>query len=282
PVRRSRRQALHLARRQGPDLARGGGHGRRSARRARPGRGVRGNVAPRRVPALGRCARPRALPPARHHQRGVRRPALSPQGPGVRGPVELRADPLRPSSRDERKAHVPDDERKVLMTTRPPRKPTKRPSRWRAHGGLAALLMLVAVAACGGGAAGAPPSQVGPVPSGSEATPAPGTSGSAGEPGGGPPATAPGASATPSGALSPASPVEMKPIVASAMVEDLCALGLDAKSLPPIEKLEPRTLRGVMKLMARSLVVKCNDCHQEGDFAAPTRRKKIAAHMWDE
>ena len=168
------------------------------------------------------------------------------------------------------------------MTTRPPRKPTKRPSRWRAHGGLAALLMLVAVAACGGGAAGAPPSQVGPVPSGSEATPAPGTSGSAGEPGGGPPATAPGASATPSGALSPASPVEMKPIVASAMVEDLRALGLDAKSLPPIEKLEPRTLRGVMKLMARSLGVKCNDCHQEGDFAALTRRKKIAAHMWDE
>ena len=74
----------------------------------------------------------------------------------------------------------------------------------------------------------------------------------------------------------------MKPVVASAMVEDLRALGLDAKSLPPIEKLEPRTLRGVMKLMAKSLGVKCNDCHQEGDFAAPTRRKKIATHMWDE
>jgi len=168
------------------------------------------------------------------------------------------------------------------MTTRPPRQPAKAPSPWRTHGGLAALLTFMALAACGGGAGGAPPSQVGPVPAGSETAPAPGTSASAGELGGGPPATAPGASATPSGPLSPASAVEMKPVVASAMVEDLRALGLDAKSLPPIEKLEPRTLRGVMKLMARSLGVKCNDCHQEGDFAAPTRRKKIAAHMWDE
>jgi len=168
------------------------------------------------------------------------------------------------------------------MTTRPLRQPEKAPSPWRTHGGLAALLVLMAVAACGGGAGGAPPSQVGPVPAGSGTTPAPGTSASAGEPAGGLPATAPGASATPSGPLSPASSVEMKPVVASAMVEDLRALGLDAKSLPPIEKLEPRTLRGVMKLMARSLGVKCGDCHQEGDFAAPTRRKKIAAHMWDE
>jgi hypothetical protein len=37
-----------------------------------------------------------------------------------------------------------------------------------------------------------------------------------------------------------------------------------------------------MKLMARSLGVKCGDCHKEGDFAAPTRRKKIAMRMWDE
>ena len=74
----------------------------------------------------------------------------------------------------------------------------------------------------------------------------------------------------------------MKAPTPSAMVDDLRALGLDAKNLPPIEKLEPRTLRGVMKLMAKSLGVRCGDCHQEGDFAAPTRRKKIAAHMWDE
>src|SRR5262249_49061554 len=30
------------------------------------------------------------------------------------------------------------------------------------------------------------------------------------------------------------------------------------------------------------LGAKCGDCHLEGDFAAPTRRKKIAAKMWDE
>ena len=37
-----------------------------------------------------------------------------------------------------------------------------------------------------------------------------------------------------------------------------------------------------MKLMARSLGIKCPDCHVEGDFAATTRRKRIAARMWDE
>jgi hypothetical protein len=37
-----------------------------------------------------------------------------------------------------------------------------------------------------------------------------------------------------------------------------------------------------MKLLARSLGARCGDCHTEGDFAAPTRRKKIAARMWDQ
>jgi hypothetical protein len=68
----------------------------------------------------------------------------------------------------------------------------------------------------------------------------------------------------------------------SAHGADLAALGLDATRLPPIEKLEPKALRGVMKLMARSLGIKCADCHQEGDFAASTRRKKIASRMWNE
>lgn len=78
------------------------------------------------------------------------------------------------------------------------------------------------------------------------------------------------------------SAVEMKPIAPSGMVDGLRALGLDPKNLPPIEKLEPRTLRGVMKLFAKSLGGKCSDCHEDGDFAAPTRRKRIAVHMWDE
>jgi hypothetical protein len=93
--------------------------------------------------------------------------------------------------------------------------------------------------------------------------------------------SASGASA-PSGPLPSTSAIEMKPVVPTAMVDELHALGLDLAKLPPIEKLEPRTLRGVMKLMAKSLGLKCNDCHQDGDYAAQTRRKKIAAHMWDE
>ena len=76
--------------------------------------------------------------------------------------------------------------------------------------------------------------------------------------------------------------VDMKAPVASAMGADLQALGLEPKNLPPIEKLDPKQLRGVMKLLARSLGGKCADCHTEGDFAAQTRRKKIATKMWDE
>jgi Cytochrome c7 and related cytochrome c len=66
------------------------------------------------------------------------------------------------------------------------------------------------------------------------------------------------------------------------MLANLQALGLDPKNLPPIEKLDPRALRGVMKLIAKSLGSKCVDCHREGDFALMTPRKKIATKMWDE
>jgi len=74
----------------------------------------------------------------------------------------------------------------------------------------------------------------------------------------------------------------MKTPVPSAFAPELGALGLDARSLPPIERLPPTALRGVMKLMARSLGVKCAACHVEGDFAAVTREKNIAARMWNE
>lgn len=66
------------------------------------------------------------------------------------------------------------------------------------------------------------------------------------------------------------------------MLASLQALGLDPKNLPPIEKLDPRALRGVMKLIAKALGSKCGDCHREGDFALTTPRKKIAMKMWDE
>jgi hypothetical protein len=93
---------------------------------------------------------------------------------------------------------------------------------------------------------------------------------------------APSANGPPAIATTTTVPVELKSPVATAMAADLQVLGLDAKNLPPIERLEPKVLRAVMKLMARSLGAKCADCHQEGDFAASTRRKKIAARMWDD
>jgi hypothetical protein len=74
----------------------------------------------------------------------------------------------------------------------------------------------------------------------------------------------------------------MKPPIATAFSDALRDLGLDPKKLPPLEKLEPRALRGVMKLFAKSLGVRCNDCHRAGDFAAATDKKTIATHMWDD
>jgi hypothetical protein len=68
----------------------------------------------------------------------------------------------------------------------------------------------------------------------------------------------------------------------SVMLSDLQTLGLDPERLSRIEKIEPRALRRVMKVLAKSLGAKCTDCHLEGDFAAMTRRKRIAAKMWDE
>jgi hypothetical protein len=80
----------------------------------------------------------------------------------------------------------------------------------------------------------------------------------------------------------PAEAVDMKSPVPSRLFAELAALGLAANNLPPIDSLDPKALRGVMKLIARSLGAKCADCHVEGDFAAPTPRKRIAAHMWNE
>jgi nitrate/TMAO reductase-like tetraheme cytochrome c subunit len=74
----------------------------------------------------------------------------------------------------------------------------------------------------------------------------------------------------------------MKSPVPTALAADLRSLALDPGALPPIEKLDPKALRGVMKLIAKSLGARCGDCHLEGDFAAPTARKRVAAKMWDE
>ena len=147
------------------------------------------------------------------------------------------------------------------------------------------LALLLCAAACGGAAGGAIAS---PPAVGMNASAAPVDSTA--------PPIAPGAPALSSVGSTPSAPsapsaapsasvvatVEMKPPVPTAYADDLKALGLDPGKLPPMAKLEPKALRGVMKLLAKSLGAKCGDCHQEGDFAAPTPRKKVAAKMWDQ
>ena len=150
------------------------------------------------------------------------------------------------------------------------------------------LVAALGLAAACGGAAGGAGGVVGVSPPGNG-----GGGGASGEVGDG--GTESSTSPSPSSTTSTTTPagggadgggtpdhVDMKAPIPSALGVDLNALGIDPKNLPPIEKLDPKALRGVMKLFARSLGVKCADCHQEGDFAAPTRRKKIAAKMWDE
>ncbi len=144
-----------------------------------------------------------------------------------------------------------------------------------------ALLIAVLLAACGGEAAGGAPATTPATPTASASASG---SASASEPNGAPVASA---SASPSASSSAApapsgAPFEMKPPIPTAMAQDLQALGLDPAKLPPLEKLTPKTLRGVMKLLAKSTGEKCSDCHDVNDFAAPTRRKKIATKMWDE
>jgi len=74
----------------------------------------------------------------------------------------------------------------------------------------------------------------------------------------------------------------MKPIAASTMATDLQNLGLDLKSLPALEKMEPAKLRKVMRTFTKSLGAKCSDCHNESDYAAMTPMKKVALHMWND
>jgi hypothetical protein len=170
-----------------------------------------------------------------------------------------------------------------------------------ARGGADWLLALLLggaalIAACGGGLS-SPPPNVAPAnatnaSSGAGEPPAAASTGAS--MGGAPNVPAQNGTVGPANSASAVPPpvapvaVEMKSPVPSAMVGELAAMGLDAAHLPPIEKVDPKALRRVMKLLARALGAKCGDCHavQEGqaggDFAAPTRRKKIAAKMWDE
>lgn len=66
------------------------------------------------------------------------------------------------------------------------------------------------------------------------------------------------------------------------MANDLKELGLDVKNLPPLNKLEPATLRKVMNTFKKALGTNCNGCHDANDMKAPTPHKKIAARMWED
>lgn len=152
----------------------------------------------------------------------------------------------------------------------------------------ASLLLLAAVsvaAACGGGAVPAPGvSQPRALES---ATATAGASSGVAVPTGSAPEPGASASAIPSASSSSTASTgavggpKVPPPRATEQAEELAKLGLDADDLPKFEELTPTQLRGVMKLFAASLGVRCDACHQD-DFAAPTPQKSVAVHMWNE
>jgi hypothetical protein len=138
------------------------------------------------------------------------------------------------------------------------------------------LLLLASMgvgAACGGGGAkspsGAGPESVADAAAASGSATATATVTDAGT------ATAMDAGTTAAPVIGP-----MNPPRPSQMLADLQAIGLDAKNLPPLAKLEPEKLRKVMKLFARSLGVKCAGCHAEA-METMTPRKRVAIQMWN-
>jgi Cytochrome c7 and related cytochrome c len=152
----------------------------------------------------------------------------------------------------------------------------------RAH---VVLVACVAVAACGGGASETPPATS--VTASSSANLSSESANAAVSDAGAPlrppsPTASSAGLPIPPSSGPPAAAREMNAPAPSVMLSDLQALGLEPESLSPIEKIEPRALRRVMKVLAKSLGAKCTDCHLDGDFAAMTRRKRIAAKMWDE
>lgn len=80
----------------------------------------------------------------------------------------------------------------------------------------------------------------------------------------------------------PSTPPRMAPLKVSAMDADLRDAGLDPSNLPAFEALTPRQLRRVMSTFTRSLGYACTDCHEQQDYRAPTRAKRIAARMWND
>lgn len=61
----------------------------------------------------------------------------------------------------------------------------------------------------------------------------------------------------------------------------LANAGLDPSSLPPLASLDDATRDAVMQTFTQALGLACTECHA-ADYAAPTRRTRIAARMWDD
>lgn len=99
---------------------------------------------------------------------------------------------------------------------------------------------------------------------------------------------APHASALPSTSASanvaggPRGPGPMGGVKPTQMGARLAEVGLDVRHLPPLERLTPEQRRKVMGTFSDSLGIPCTGCHNEGDFRADTRRKRVAKRMYNE
>lgn len=71
-------------------------------------------------------------------------------------------------------------------------------------------------------------------------------------------------------------------ITATEMGPALKELGLDVKSLPPLNKIPPDKIRKVMNTFTKALGTQCTGCHDGDDFKKATPNKKVAARMWNE
>lgn len=98
--------------------------------------------------------------------------------------------------------------------------------------------------------------------------------------------TAPSVSAGDAGATTapPTQPsnAKTKTITATEMGPALKELGLDVKSLPPLNKIPPDKIRKVMNTFTKALGTQCTGCHDGDDFKKATPNKKVAARMWNE
>jgi hypothetical protein len=91
-----------------------------------------------------------------------------------------------------------------------------------------------------------------------------------------------GVALAPRSGSTPPTPPRMAALKPSTMGADLRAAGLDPANLPAFEALSPRQLRRVMSTFTRSLGYACTDCHEQQDYRAPTRAKRISARMWND